>query len=182
MLGSRGLMPRSVGGHSSMSGFVLDVGALPVGASRILVESRAEDLGLPAEQWPAGVTGNLDVERSGDRISVRGKLEARARVECVRCLKEYELPVQAPFEVFADRTGAGARHEEEELERDDYMKFHDGRRLDLRDDAREVLLVEFPMTPHCREDCLGLCPRCGEDLNLGPCSCSAGACPARTDD
>ena len=64
--------------------------------------------------------------------------------------------------------GRGAAHQAE-LERDDYMLFHDGRRLDLRDEAREALLLEVPMVPLCRPDCRGLCPRCGADWNEGPC-------------
>jgi uncharacterized protein len=51
------------------------------------------------------------------------------------------------------------------------MKFHDGRQLDLRASARELLLLELPMVLHCREDCPGLCLKCGADLNAGPCGC-----------
>ena len=129
-------------------------------------------MGLPEPVWPGGVVGVFDVERNGDRISVRGKLEATAHMECVRCLKDFEWGVHSPFETFAERAGTGLRLDEEELERDDYMKFHDGRRLDLREEVREALLLEIPMAPRCREDCAGLCRRCGADLNEGPCSCS----------
>jgi uncharacterized protein len=52
------------------------------------------------------------------------------------------------------------------------MRFHDGRRLNLTEDAREALLLEVPMTPLCREDCAGLCPRCGAELNTGPHACT----------
>jgi uncharacterized protein len=51
------------------------------------------------------------------------------------------------------------------------MAFHDGRQLDLGGEARETLLLEIPIAPRCREDCRGLCPRCGADLNDGPCAC-----------
>jgi DUF177 domain-containing protein len=155
-----------------MTGFVFDLGALPSGMSRIRVELDAEELGLPPAAWSGPVVGGFEVERGGDRISVRGKVKAFARVECVRCLKACELAVEAPLEVFAERSGSGLRIDEEELERDDYMKFHDGRSLDLRDDAREALLLELPIAPRCREDCPGLCPRCGADLNDGPCGCA----------
>lgn len=154
-----------------MTEFSIDLGTLPSGSSRVRVESHAHELGLPPAHWPGTVVGALDVERNGDRISVRGKLEARAQVECVRCLKGCELSLLAPLEVFAERAGSGSRVDERELERDDYMMFHDGRRLDLSEEAREALLLELPMAPHCREDCLGLCSRCGADLNEGPCRC-----------
>ena len=80
-------------------------------------------------------------------MTVRGSVAATARLECVRCLAGFDLPLQVPLAVFAERAGSGRARDEEALERDDYMKFHDGRQLDLRDDAREVLLLELPMGP-----------------------------------
>ena len=80
--------------------------------------------------------------------------------------------MEAPLTIFADQSGRSDRREEAELERDDYMLFHDGRRLDLRESVRELLLLELPISPHCREDCPGLCPSCGADLTVGPCGCT----------
>ncbi len=154
-----------------MSKFAIDLGSLSQGSTPIELEATALELDLPAEGWVGPVRGVLEVEKTGEKLTVRGSLSATARLECVRCLAEFDLPIQAPLEVFAERAGSGRRREEEALERDDYMKFHDGRQLDLREDARELLLLELPMVPHCREDCRGLCPRCGADLNAGPCGC-----------
>lgn len=154
-----------------MSGFVLDLAELSQGARRLRLESDAEAVGLAVDGWPGGIQGDFTVERSGDRVSVRGRLTAAARLECVRCLGAFELPLDVPFELFADRKGTGRHRDEEELERGDLMKFHDGRRLDLGQDVRESLLIELPIAPHCREDCRGLCPGCGADLNREPCTC-----------
>ena|SRR5205085_3396861 len=156
-----------------MSAFTIDLATLRDGYSHVAEEARARELGLPEAEWPESVRGSFDVEKSGERISVRGTLETRVRLECVRCLKVFELSLGVPLEVFAERSGTGSRRDEEALERDDYMRFHDGRRLDLTEDAREALLLEMPMTPLCREDCAGLCPRCGAELNLGPHACAA---------
>ncbi len=111
------------------------------------------------------------MQKTGESVSVRGTVTTFARLECARCLGSFDRAVRAPLEVFAERAGSGRRGDEQTLERDDYMKFHDGRQLDLRDEAREALLLEVPMVPLCREDCRGLCPRCGADLNAGPCGC-----------
>ena len=155
-----------------MSGFILDLATLPKGASRVVVESGAADLDLPPAEWRQPVRGELMVDRNGDQVSVRGRLKTAAQFECVRCLVGFTQSVDIPFEVFAERAGAGRRRDEEaDLERDSYMQFHDGRRLDLRAEVRETLLLELPLTPRCREDCAGLCPRCGADLNQGPCGC-----------
>jgi len=155
-----------------MSPFLIDLATLKPGVNRLELECESEDLGLAPAEWQGGIRGVLDVEKNGEQVSVRGRLEARAGLGCVRCLRPLELPIQTPLEVFAERAGTSRRLEEEqELERDDYMKFHDGRHLDLRDEARELLILELPMAPLCREDCRGLCTRCGADLNLGPCGC-----------
>jgi uncharacterized protein len=157
-----------------ISGFDLDLPTLRTGASGLQLEAEAHDIGLPDTEWSGVVSGDCTVERNGDRINVRGQLRAVAWLECVRCLKGFEYPLRVPFEVFAERAGTSRhRDEEAELERDDYMRFHDGKHLDLRGDAREALLLELPMTPRCREGCLGLCPTCGADRNEGPCTCSA---------
>lgn len=154
-----------------MSRFAIDLGSLRQGLTRLELEAEAPELALAAGEWPGAVRGEFDVEKTGESVSVRGSLSATARCECVRCLRVFDETIRTPLEVFAERSGHASRHEEETLERDAYMKFHDGRQLDLAEAAREALLLELPMAPHCREDCRGLCPRCGADLNQGPCGC-----------
>jgi uncharacterized protein len=156
-----------------MTGFVLDLGTLRPVVDRVEVESSATLVGLTQPEWREQVRGSFVVERSGERVSVRGTVRTRAHVECVRCLREFDLTLEAPMVLYAERTGSTSRAEQDQLERDDYMLFHDGRRLDLRETVRELLLLELPITPLCREDCPGLCPKCGAELSLGPCRCGA---------
>jgi uncharacterized protein len=158
-----------------MDVFTLDLATLPPGPSEFTVEAGPEPLGLQADEWTGPIRCRLRVEKNGDQVSIRGRLEADAHLECVRCLKPVQIAIQAPFEVFAERAGGRRRELDDALERDDYMMFHDGRRLDLREQARETLLLEVPMAPKCRPDCAGLCPRCGADLNQGPCGCAPQA-------
>ena len=155
-----------------MTGFVLDLGTVRPVVDRVELEAPAADVGLTQPEWREQVRGSFVVERSGERVSVRGSVRARAHLECVRCLREFDLLVETPLVVYAERTGSTSRQEQDQLERDDFMLFHDGRRLDLRESVRESLLLELPFTPRCREDCPGLCAKCGADLSLGPCGCS----------
>jgi len=155
-----------------MSDFILDLATLKPSLDRVEIEAPAVEVGLPVAEWRGTVRASLRVEKSGDRVSVRGDVASVVRLECVRCLRTFDLEVAAPFTAYADRRGNASSAEEEALERDDYMLFHDGRRLNLRESVRETLLLELPITPHCREDCPGLCPKCGADLNLGPCRCA----------
>lgn len=155
-----------------MPAFLIDLATLPRGYSRTEVESEAQDLDLSAAEWPGPIRGDLEVELHGEQVSVRGRLAAIARQECVSCLVEFDLPLEAAIVILAERTGTSDRREQELLERDEYMLFHDGRRLDLRTQAREALLLELPISPRCREDCKGLCPKCGANRNEGPCLCA----------
>ncbi len=157
-----------------MSDFVIDLSTLPKSGGMVPVEAGAQELGLATGEWPGPIEGRLRVERAGDRVTVRGSVSATAHLECVRCLREFDLAIEAPIVVLAERSGTSDPREEEELTRDEYMLFHDGRRLDLRETVRESLLLELPITPHCREECPGLCPKCGADLNDSPCKCAQG--------
>lgn len=152
-----------------MSGFSVDIASLGPGFHKIGLSCGAAEIGLSQSDWPTPVHGDFGVEKSGDNVRVKGILTAVASLECVRCLKTFELPVRPPLDLYAERAGTGRRVDEESLERDEYMKFHDGRKLDLSGAAREALLLELPMAPHCREDCRGLCPVCGANRNDEPC-------------
>ena len=154
-----------------MSVFLLDLGTLRPDVDRVELEGAAAEVGLSQPEWREQVRGTFKVERSGERVTVRGSVQSRAHLECARCLREFILPLEAPFVVYAERSGSASRAEQEALERDDFMLFHDGRRLDLRDPVREALLLEVPITPLCREDCPGLCPKCGAELALGAHDC-----------
>jgi uncharacterized protein len=156
-----------------MTEFILDLATLKPTLNRVEADAPAPEVGLTQTEWPGLVHGDLRVEKSGDRVSVRGTVTSPARLECVRCLRMFDLPVLADLTVFAEQSGRSSRSEQDALERDDYMLFHDGRRLDLRETVRESLLLEIPITPLCREECRGLCPNCGADLNEGPCGCTA---------
>jgi uncharacterized protein len=64
---------------------------------------------------------------------------------------------------------------EAQLERSDLdTDVIEGNELDLTEVAREQILLNLPETVLCREDCRGICPTCGKDLNEGDCSCGGG--------
>ena len=65
-----------------------------------------------------------------------------------------------------------AAEEQHELQAEDLnIAVFDGEGIELDDLVREELLLALPVNVLCREDCKGLCPQCGQDLNLGSCEC-----------
>ena len=119
---------------------------------------------------PATVTGK--VRLAGNEVFVNGHVETRAQVECDRCLKPVELPVSADFALEyitgADyESSAVAELTEAELS----VAVFDGEAIDVDEVVKEQILLAVPTRMLCREDCKGICPECGKDLNTGECQC-----------
>lgn len=101
-----------------------------------------------------------------DRFYWHAHIAGTAVAECRRCLTETRQPVEEELHlVFAEAEGEGAD------DPDVYLIDADVRELDLRPAIREEWLLAAPAYPLCTPDCKGFCPRCGANLNDGPCSC-----------
>jgi len=113
---------------------------------------------------PVRVGGRLQATGEG-RFYWHGMLAAQIATECRRCLTPVNAPVAAEI---------GALFSEDAQAADDpdaYALPPNAMEVDLRPAVREELALAVPAWVVCREDCRGLCPRCGKDLNAGPCGC-----------
>jgi DUF177 domain-containing protein len=119
---------------------------------------------------------SLNLDRRGDEIWVRGKVHAVALQQCSRCLADFDQNLDLDFDVFCAKLRSPRTMSPIDLDEEDGgIHFHDGRVLSIDAEIREAVLLGLPMRPLCRESCAGLCPRCGEDRNLGPCRCERAA-------
>jgi uncharacterized protein len=119
---------------------------------------------------PAKVNGKIRL--AGNEVFVNGHVDTRAQVECDRCLKLIELPVNADFELeyitgSEYETSAVAELTEAEMS----VAVFDGEALDIDEIVKEQILLAVPTRMLCREDCKGICPQCGVDKNTGECNC-----------
>lgn len=97
-------------------------------------------------------------------IAVNAEIEA----ECARCLKPVSLEISGKLMYLY------CSQNPEAIEDDEYMPVeieHFGRVLDVMPQIEESIYTLIPTKILCREDCKGLCPECGADLNEGKCSC-----------
>ena len=115
----------------------------------------------------------VDVKTEGEylcagdnRISLNAEVQATADTRCSRCLEPVSIPVKAEMDVVFDR--------QPDPEDPDLYSF-EASTLELTDAVRDALLLELPMRILCAEDCKGLCPVCGINLNKGTCTCQEGA-------
>ena len=106
-------------------------------------------------------------------IRVKGRLEADLEVSCARCLEPVGLPVKRSFDLLYRPLGTDAGHKELSVtDAEAEIGYYQGEGLLLEDMLREQVLLAVPLKTVCRENCKGLCPHCGKNLNEGSCACS----------
>jgi len=114
----------------------------------------------------------VKIFRFGRRVLVEGSVKISVKVACSRCLKDMSLPLDLTFReeyLPAEESGKGNEQELTNTELD--LGFYTNDELDITELVKEQILLAVPMKPLCRDDCRGLCTRCGKDLNRGPCGC-----------
>lgn len=110
----------------------------------------------------------LDIVHIGNRvIEIEGSCEASAKIPCGRCLEEVDIS----FVLHISRKVDLKESDEERVRELDEGNFITGTELDVEQLIYNELLVQWPMRVLCREDCKGLCSRCGANLNNSPCDC-----------
>ena len=100
-----------------------------------------------------------------ETVVLRGIARALIQSRCARCL------APALSDISADVEEAFLRDTGEEHKPGDDQYRYSGHVLELDDAVRTALLLELPSRVLCKEDCRGLCPQCGQDLNVASCSC-----------
>jgi DUF177 domain-containing protein len=106
-------------------------------------------------------------------IRLKGKLDTDLEVACARCLEPVILPVKRSFDLLYRPLGTDAGHEELSItDAEAEIGYYQGEGLLLEDTLREQVLLSVPLKALCREDCKGLCPHCGKNLNLEQCNCA----------
>ncbi len=106
-------------------------------------------------------------------ILLSGKVEPSLDVVCARCGKPFRYT--EPILLEAKITDKLANEDE-----DEFILMQDFA-IDIEDIVRSALILELPTRFLCRDDCKGLCPKCGCDLNVAKCSCDMGERDARWD-
>ncbi len=131
----------------------------------------------------SGVLSKIDQE-----LYFEGEVSATLDGPCDRCLGEAQVPVSQPVAWYFERDAGDAWATElgggdidveytgsnvEDVS-GQVVRSYDGHVVDLGSSAWEELMFSRPVKFLCREDCKGMCAHCGENLNDGPCRCSAG--------
>jgi len=105
--------------------------------------------------------GTIEVSRTPQGLLVQGKFSGETMLECVRCLNEFSKSlVWKLTELYAFNEKSAS---------DSGLIIPDDAQIDLESIIREYALLEIPINPICKPNCKGLCPVCGQDLNVADC-------------
>ena len=114
----------------------------------------------------------IEIYPAGDKYVLDGTLSGGIQVLCDRCLESYHRELKTSFRVFLALPLPQTEEDDIELAEEDMeVDFIRGNEIDLDEIIHEQVYLTIPMKSLCKEDCLGLCPKCGSNLNAGKCQC-----------
>jgi uncharacterized protein len=158
-----------------------DADSMKVDLDRVETRSRFSfertfDLPTPDEGNAAcAVAVEAAVTRSANSYAVEARVKGSVRAECHRCLAPFEMPVDTSFTVILNRgepsSPPGGAEEDDIVS----IPLTGEATFDLFPRVREALILEIPIKLLCREDCRGVCVKCGANLNDGECGCDTRA-------
>ncbi len=120
-----------------------------------------------------------DVLVEGGAVKVKGgfmvwgEITTSLKLRCSRCLTIFNFPIKVEFEIEYRKGVEKFSGKERSLKDEDFrVSYFEGETIDIEDDVKQFIILSIPMKPLCRDDCKGLCPICGKNLNEGKCNCS----------
>jgi len=117
----------------------------------------------------------FDIHKDKDKFRLVGLVQSELELPCSRCTEPYRFRVDQPFDLrYLPQSEASAEAETEVAEEDLETSFYRDDQIDLNELVREQFYLALPMKPLCRDDCKGLCPQCGANLNTETCDCEHG--------
>ena len=117
-----------------------------------------------------GVKGKLTKHIA--QADVEGTIRAELEIECTRCLQKIDKELEFAFEAAFVTPENFTEAKEAELNASDLgVSVIEGNEIDLSELVREQILLNLPEQVFCREDCKGLCEKCGANRNLIDCNC-----------
>ena len=138
--------------------------------SEIPLEELGEFVGCGSFVTPISLSGK--VQNIAGMVSLDYSAEVTVRRQCDRCLDEFDREYRFGFSHILSR---------DESSLNDESVFCPGGVLNMNELVISDLLVELPTKAVCRDDCKGLCPRCGKNLNHGSCGCDLPAAVGRSE-
>lgn len=139
-------------------------------ADQSIWQDRWKEFGIAATSGERELVAEATILPQGDEAAlVRGTLKGSVTLPCDRCAGAFEIDIDIEFDLYEElpREGEDEEAGETRLRKNDYGILE----LNMGALLWEELALTLPVKPLCREECKGLCPGCGRDLNTEACIC-----------
>jgi len=158
---------------------VVDLEREPLEFDETIAPDAMEYLDEVKQVGNVAISGRADVvhEHRGPRdiiadIRLRAAYQGKFEVPCARCVDPVEYKLDDKFDLIFRPVGADGEASEHSITTSETeIGYYEGSGILLEDVLREQVLLSLPVRTLCREDCKGLCPRCGTNLNIETCTC-----------
>jgi len=129
------------------------------------------ELDLEVEDIHVGgpIYSRLQLLRTDPNVYISADFSTSVTVKCRRCLESFETDIKAEMELHFSPAN---KAEKPDVSLDDTGERHySSDIIDFSEETRQALVLEIPVWPLCSESCEGLCPQCGQNLNVAECCC-----------
>ncbi len=164
----------------------ITVSHIPPGGFHFQFSEKPDDFPVLADMvqnreivFTAPVTGEISATvMADDLVEIKGEIRSALTFECGRCLESFEQELSRSFflnfvlEKNDSERVSDPGDEHEILEKDISTEHYTGDTIELKDAVQEQILLGLPLRPICSEQCKGLCPVCGSNLNQTTCGCT----------
>ncbi|HET9392824.1 MAG TPA: DUF177 domain-containing protein [Candidatus Rubrimentiphilum sp.] len=145
----------------------VDVGGLLAGSrQRLVLDDQVPLEPFEGITFPERAEVHLELEAAGQLLEIAGKVDAKIQGECVRCLGEVHGDIHLEVD---EQVETGAKLQGNPFDDSNVLA---GDRLDVADLTAQLVCSAIPIGLLCKEDCKGICPRCGENRNTAKCECN----------
>jgi uncharacterized protein len=146
------------------------IGRLAAGNTKQVQREDATALGIEEQEYrfTEPISAQFTMEKIGPQIICRGLISTSVEMECSRCLEPVEMGIAEGMTLLLRFSTAA---QTDQIGEEVKIIEPDADQVDVTEEVRQTVLLAIPGKPLCREDCLGLCPYCGKNLNMGSCHC-----------
>jgi len=146
----------------------IKLGELKEGVNRFRFTIPCSQVGLPEEFFKGNLQADIRIDKGGDQLLVRISAETKGSFTCDRCLELFNRSIEGKIDIVffpSPRDFDSPPNGEVRWSKPQTSE------IDLGGDVREALMLALPSKHLCKEDCRGLCPQCGANLNRESCAC-----------
>jgi uncharacterized protein len=155
----------------------INISNLSEGVHKFALTAEPGEVGL-GEQFHNQVHVALTLEKSNGQMHIRAQVETTGSFRCDRCVENFDKKLKNEYQMlYTSEPGDPGLYNPDEVQ----VVSREAHEIDIDEDVRQFIMLAVPQKLLCKESCLGLCPRCGRNLNREQCVCTAKEADPRWD-